>query len=201
VAQVFKIQVDPKGKNKYFYTRVYRGEITFMTKIYNPRTGETMRATRIYKMHANKKEQIQKAEAGDIVALVGLSDNTITGDTLTVIEEPVELDRIPFPEPIVSVALEPKKSSDEAQLEEILNIFAVEDPSLRVRKDEATGQFILTGMGKLHLDIVIDRIIRDYGLEVRVGKPYVSYRETITGTGIREGGASRKKQWMSFIGE
>jgi elongation factor G len=197
VAQVFKIQVDPKGKNKYFYTRVYRGEITFMTKIYNPRTGETMRATRIYKMHANKKEQIQKAEAGDIVALVGLSDKTITGDTLTVIEEPVELDRIPFPEPLVSVALEPKKSSDEAQLEEILNIFAVEDPSLRVRKDETTGQFILTGMGKLHLDIVIDRIIRDYGLEVRVGKPYVSYRETITGRGYAR--AEFKKEAMDVV--
>ncbi len=197
VAQVFKIQVDPKGKNKYFYTRIYRGEITFMTKIYNPRTGETMRATRIYKMHANRKEQIQKAEAGDIVALVGLSDKTITGDTLTVIEEPVELDRIPFPEPLVSVAVEPKKSSDEAQLEEILNIFVVEDPSLRVKKDESTGQFILTGMGKLHLDIVVDRIIRDYGLEIRVGKPYVSYRETITDRGFAR--AEFKKETADVV--
>lgn len=180
VAQVFKIQVDPKGKNKYFYVRVYRGEITFMTKLYNPRTGEVMRATRIYRMHANRREQLQKAEAGDIVALVGLSDKTITGDTLTVEGEPVELDRIPFPEPLVSIAVEPKRSYDEQQLEEILNIFAVEDPSLRVKKDESTGQFILTGMGKLHLDIIIDRLSRDFGIEVRTGKPYVSYRETIT---------------------
>ncbi len=180
VAQVFKIQVDPKGKNKYFYTRIYRGEITFMTKIYNPRTGKTMRATRIYRMHANRKEQLKKAEAGDIVALVGLSDDTITGDTLTSADEPVILDMIPFPEPLVSIAVEPKRSSDESTLEEVLRIFEAEDPSLKVRKDESTGQFILTGMGKLHLDIIIDRLKRDYNIEVRTGKPYVSYRETIT---------------------
>lgn len=180
VAQVFKIQVDPKSKNKYFYTRIYRGEITFMTKIYNPRTGKTMRATRIYRMHANRKEQLNKAEPGDIVALVGLSDDTITGDTLTSPDEPIILDRIPFPEPLVSISVEPKRSSDEGALEEILRIFEAEDPSLKVRKDESTGQFILTGMGKLHLDIIIDRLKRDYNIDVRTGKPYVSYRESIT---------------------
>ena len=180
VAQVFKIQIDPKGKQKLFYVRVYRGEITFMTKIYNPRTNEVMRATRIYRMFANRKEQLQVAKAGNIVALVGLSDNTETGDTLTVREEPISLERMDFPQPLVSIRVEPKYSKDTEALEEALHFVEVEDPSLKVRKDESTGQIILTGMGKLHLDIVIARLKEDMNLEVRTGRPFVSYRETVT---------------------
>ena len=180
VAQVFKIQIDPKGKQKLFYVRIYRGEITFMTKLYNPRTGETMRATRIYRMFANRKEQLQVAKAGDIVALVGLSDRTQTGDTVTVREEPVELERMDFPQPLVSVRVEPKYSKDAEALEEALHFLEVEDPSLKVRKEESTGQIVLTGMGKLHLDVVVSRLKEDMNLEVRTGRPFVSYRETIT---------------------
>ncbi len=180
VAQVFKIQVDPKGKQKLFYVRVYRGEITFMTKLYNPRTNEVMRATRIYRMFANRKEQLQVAKAGDIVALVGLSDRTETGDTLTVQEDPVELERMDFPQPLVSIRVEPKYSKDAEALEEALHFMEVEDPSLKVRKDEGTGQIVLTGMGKLHLDVVVSRLREDMNLEVRTGKPFVSYRETVT---------------------
>ncbi|NPB03657.1 MAG: GTP-binding protein [Thermotogae bacterium] len=182
VAQVFKVQIDPRGKQKLFYVRIYRGEITFMTKIYNPRTGETMRATRIYRMHANRKEQLQVARAGDIVALVGLSDRTETGDTLASPEEPVVLDRIEFPEPLVSLRVEPRYSKDADSLEEALGYLAVEDPSLKVSKDEESGQIVLTGMGKLHLDVVIRRLKDDLNLEVRTGRPFVSYRESIGGS-------------------
>ncbi len=180
VAQVFKVQVDPKGKQKLFYVRVYRGEITFMTRLYNPRTGETMRATRIYRMFANRKEQLQVARAGDIVALVGLSDRTETGDTLTVKEEPVVLERMDIPQPLVSIRVEPKYSKDAEDLEEALHFLEVEDPSLKVRKDESTGQIVLTGMGKLHLDVIVSRLKEDMNLEVHTGKPFVSYRETIS---------------------
>ncbi len=180
VAQVFKIQMDEKGKQKLYYTRIYRGEITFMTKLYNPRTGETMRATRIYRMFANRKEQLRVARAGDIVALVGLSESTQTGDTLTSEKEVVELDRMEFPQPLVSVRVEPKYSSDAERLEEALHFLEVEDPSLKVKKDESTGQIILTGMGKLHLDVVVSRLKENMNLEVRTGKPFVSYRESIT---------------------
>ncbi len=180
VAQVFKVQVDPKGKQKLFYVRVYRGEITFMTRLYNPRTGETMRATRIYRMFANRKEQLQVARAGDIVALVGLSDRTETGDTLTVKEEPIVLERMDIPQPLVSIRVEPKYSKDAEALEEALHFLEVEDPSLKVRKDESTGQIVLTGMGKLHLDVIVSRLKEDMNLEVHTGKPFVSYRETIS---------------------
>jgi len=126
-----------------------------MTRLYNPRTGETMRATRIYRMFANRKEQLQVARAGDIVAL-------------------------DIPQPLVSIRVEPKYSKDADALEEALHFLEVEDPSLKVKKDESTGQIVLTGMGKLHLDVIVSRLKEDMNLDVHTGKPFVSYRETVT---------------------
>lgn len=176
---VFKVQVDPESLQELFYTRVYSGTIRVNQKILNVNTKQEQRITRIYLMHSNRKNSINEAKAGEIVALVGLK-NTLTGHTLSDILRPIKLKGLDYPEPVVSIAIEPKSSKDLEKLEEILKLILDEDPSLRLKKDQETGQIVLSGMGELHLEIVVDRLNRDFKVSVRAGKPQVTYRETIT---------------------
>ncbi len=175
---VFKIQVDPESLQELFYTRIYSGVIKVNQKILNTNTNTEQRATRIYLMHSNKKNAINLARAGEIVALVGLK-NTFTGHTLSDINKPIKLEGLEYPEPVVSIAIEPKSSKDLEKLEEVLKLLLDEDPSLALKKDPETGQTILSGMGELHLEIVVDRINRDFKIPVRAGRPQVTFRETI----------------------
>ncbi|MEO0144508.1 MAG: elongation factor G [candidate division WOR-3 bacterium] len=175
---VFKVQVDPESLQELFYTRIYSGTIKVNQKILNVNTNQEQRATRIYLMHSNKKNAINIARAGEIIAIVGLK-NTLTGHTLSDIQKPIKLEGLEYPEPVVSIAIEPKASKDLEKLEEVLKFLLDEDPSLRLKKDPETGQMILSGMGELHLEIVIDRINRDFHIPIRAGKPQVTFRETI----------------------
>ncbi len=175
---VFKVQVDPESLQELFYTRIYSGVIKVNQKILNVNTKTEQRATRIYLMHSNRKNAINLARAGEIVALVGLK-NTLTGHTLSDINKPIKLEGLEYPEPVVSIAIEPKSSKDLEKLEEVLKFLLDEDPSLALKKDPETGQTILSGMGELHLEIVVDRINRDFKIPVRAGRPQVTFRETI----------------------
>jgi translation elongation factor 2 (EF-2/EF-G) len=175
---VFKVQVDPESLQELFYTRIYSGAIKVNQKILNVNTNQEQRATRIYLMHSNRKNAINLARAGEIIAIVGLK-NTLTGHTLSDIQKPIKLEGLEYPEPVVSIAIEPKSSKDLERLEEVLKFLLDEDPSLRLKKDNETGQMILSGMGELHLEIIIDRINRNFGIPVRAGKPQVTYRETV----------------------
>jgi len=175
---VFKVQVDPESLQELFYTRIYSGSIKVNQKILNVNTNQEQRATRIYLMHSNRKNAINLARAGEIIAIVGLK-NTLTGHTLSDIQKPIKLEGLEYPDPVVSIAIEPKSSKDLERLEEVLKFLLDEDPSLRLKKDNETGQMILSGMGELHLEIIIDRINRNFGIPVRAGKPQVTYRETV----------------------
>jgi elongation factor G len=175
---VFKVQVDPESLQELFYTRIYSGAIKVNQKILNVNTNQEQRATRIYLMHSNRKNAINLARAGEIIAIVGLK-NTLTGHTLSDIQKPIKLEGLEYPDPVVSIAIEPKSSKDLERLEEVLKFLLDEDPSLRLKKDTETGQMILSGMGELHLEIIIDRINRNFGIPVRAGKPQVTYRETV----------------------
>jgi elongation factor G len=175
---VFKVQVDPESLQELFYTRIYSGAIKVNQKILNVNTNQEQRATRIYLMHSNRKNAINLARAGEIIAIVGLK-NTLTGHTLSDIQKPIKLEGLEYPDPVVSIAIEPKSSKDLERLEEVLKFLLDEDPSLRLKKDNETGQMILSGMGELHLEIIIDRINRNFGIPVRAGKPQVTYRETV----------------------
>jgi elongation factor G len=147
--------------------------------IYNSTKGKKERIGRLLKMHANKREEIKEVFAGDIAAAVGLKYST-TGDTLCPEDHPVILESIEFPEPVISIAIEPKTKADQEKLGTSLAKLASEDPSFRVRTDEETGQTIISGMGELHLEIIVDRLMREFKVEANVGKPQVAYRETIT---------------------
>jgi elongation factor G len=175
---VFKVQVDPESLQELFYTRIYSGAIKVNQKILNVNTNQEQRATRIYLMHSNRKNAVNLARAGEIIAIVGLK-NTLTGHTLSDIQKPIKLEGLEYPDPVVSIAIEPKSSKDLERLEEVLKFLLDEDPSLRLKKDNETGQMILSGMGELHLEIIIDRINRNFGIPVRAGKPQVTYRETV----------------------
>jgi elongation factor G len=175
---VFKVQVDPESLQELFYTRIYSGAIKVNQKILNVNTNQEQRATRIYLMHSNRKNAINLARAGEIIAIAGLK-NTLTGHTLSDIQKPIKLEGLEYPDPVVSIAIEPKSSKDLERLEEVLKFLLDEDPSLRLKKDNETGQMILSGMGELHLEIIIDRINRNFGIPVRAGKPQVTYRETV----------------------
>lgn len=179
-AVVFKIQNDQHAGN-VLYTRVYSGSISVNQKVMNSSTGKIERVLRIYLLHADKKEQIKEAKAGEIVGLVGIKD-VKTGDTLCDPENPIFFEGMHFPEPLISIAIEPKSSKDDEKLKEVLGILQIEDPSFRVGKDRETGQLLISGMGELHLEIIVDRIVRDFNVPVRTGKPQVAYRETITET-------------------
>ncbi len=173
----FKIMEDPYGT--LTFVRVYSGKVKKGTTVLNSTTGKTERVGRMVLMHANEREEIDEAFAGDIMALVGLKD-TRTGDTLCDVNKPIVLEKMEFPEPVIEKAIEPASKADQEKLTVALQKLAKEDPSFRVYTDEESGQTIIAGMGELHLDIKTDILKRTHGLEVQVGAPQVAYRETIT---------------------
>ena len=177
-ALAFKIMTDPFVGQLCFF-RVYSGILNSGSYVYNSTKEKKERIGRILKMHANKREEIKEVFAGDIAAAVGLKYTT-TGDTLCLDDNPVILESIEFPEPVISIAIEPKTKADQEKLGISLQKLASEDPSFRVRTDEETGQTIISGMGELHLEIIVDRMMREFKVEANVGKPQVAYRETIT---------------------
>jgi elongation factor G len=173
----FKIMSDPH-LGKLTYIRVYSGTLTAGTQVLNSTKGHKERIGKIYQMHANKREEIEKVTAGHIVAVMGLK-NTTTGDTLCGPEAPVILESMTFPAPVISVAIEPKSKGDQEKLGVAIQRLAEEDPTFQVRTDEDTGQTIIAGMGELHLEVLVDRMKREFKVEANVGKPQVAYRETI----------------------
>jgi elongation factor G len=178
-ALVFKVISDPTGMGKLAFFRVYSGTVRQGDTLLNSTTGKTERMSRMYQMHANKREAIDAVSAGNIGVAQGLKE-AITGHTLTDSEKPVLLEAITFPEPVVKLAVEPKTQTDSDKMGKALKALSDEDPTLHVATDTETGQTTLAGMGELHLDVIVDRMKREYGVEVRVGKPMVAYRETIT---------------------
>jgi elongation factor G len=176
-ALAFKIVSDPFGKLTYF--RVYSGEINKGEEVYNSVKEDRERLGRILLMHANQREDLDIAMAGDIVAGLGFK-NVTTGDTLCDRNHPIILERMEFPEPVIHVAIEPKTKSDQEKLGKALKALSDEDPTFRIRSDEETGQTVISGMGELHLEVLVDRMQREYSVEATVGKPQVAYRETIT---------------------
>ncbi len=183
-ALAHKIVADPYGRLTYM--RVYSGKLAKGSYIYNVTKGKRERVGRLLQMHANHREDIEVVYAGDICAAVGLKD-TYTGDSLCEPEHPVLLESITFPEPVISVAIEPKTKADQDKLGIALNRLAEEDPTFRVKTDEESGQTIISGMGELHLEVLIDRMFREYKVEANQGKPQVAYRETITQTAQAQG--------------
>ncbi|BAP89658.1 elongation factor G [Burkholderiales bacterium GJ-E10] len=179
-ALAFKIMTDPYV-GQLTFLRVYSGVLSSGDTVYNPVKGKRERIGRILQMHANQREEIKEVCAGDIAAAVGLKDVT-TGDTMCDPEKIVTLERMEFPEPVISQAVEPKTKADQEKMGIALNRLAQEDPSFRVRTDEESGQTIISGMGELHLEILVDRMKREFGVEASVGKPQVAYRETIRST-------------------
>lgn len=178
-ALAFKIAID--GGRKVTYLRIYSGSLRPGDSVYNPRKGVTEKIARLLRMHANRKERIDYAQAGDIVAAMGLK-NTTTGDTLCPKEKPILLEPIETEEPVITIAIEPKRVQDHDKLVDILSKLCDEDPTLKYKIDEDTGQIILSGMGELHLEVIVHRIRREFSLEVNQGRPQVVYRETITRT-------------------
>ena len=176
-ALAFKIATDPFVGSLTFF-RVYSGVLKSGDAVYNPVKGKKERVGRILQMHANSREEIKEVRAGDIAAAVGLKDIT-TGDTLCSLDDIITLERMEFPEPVISVAVEPKTKADQEKMGAALGRLAQEDPSFRVRSDEESGQTIISGMGELHLDIIVDRMRREFGVEANIGKPQVAYRETV----------------------
>ncbi len=176
-ALAFKIVADPFGKLTYF--RVYSGEISKGEEVYNSVKEDRERLGRILLMHANQREDLDIAMAGDIVAGLGFK-NVTTGDTLCDRDHPIILERMIFPEPVIHVAIEPKTKSDQEKLGKALKSLSDEDPTFRIRSDEETGQTVISGMGELHLEVLVDRMQREFSVEATVGKPQVAYRETIT---------------------
>jgi len=176
-ALAFKIVADPFGKLTYF--RVYSGEVNKGDEIYNSTKEKRERLGRILLMHANQREDLDVAMAGDIVAGLGFKEVT-TGDTLCDRNDAVILERMEFPEPVIHVAIEPKTKSDQDKLGKALKSLSDEDPTFRVRTDEETGQTVISGMGELHLEVLVDRMMREFNVEATVGKPQVAYRETVT---------------------
>lgn len=176
-ALAFKIATDPYVGQLIFF-RVYSGVVVSGDTIYNPVKGKKERIGRILQMHANQREEIKEVRAGDIAAAVGLKD-VVTGDTLCDPQKVITLERMDFPEPVIHVAVEPKTKMDQEKMGIALNRLAQEDPSFRVRTDEESGQTIISGMGELHLEIIVDRMKREFGVEANVGAPQVAYREAI----------------------
>jgi elongation factor G len=184
-ALAFKIATDPFVGTLTFF-RVYSGKLTSGTAVYNSIKGKKERVGRMVQMHANSREEIKEVLAGDIAAAIGLKDVT-TGDTLSDPDKAVILERMEFPEPVISVAVEPRSQADQEKMGVALGKLAQEDPSFRVKTDEETGQTIISGMGELHLDIIVDRMRREFSVEANIGKPQVAYRERIRNTVEIEG--------------
>lgn len=184
-ALAFKIMNDPfVGKLTFF--RVYSGKLTSGSYVYNSVSGKKERISRLLQMHANHREEIPEVRAGDIAAAVGLKF-TKTGDTLCTENDPIILERMSFPEPVIQIAIEPKTKADQDKLSDALSKLSDEDPTFKVKVDEETGQTLISGMGELHLEIIVDRMKREFKVEANVGKPQVAYRETITSTVQGEG--------------
>jgi elongation factor G len=184
-ALAFKIATDP-FVGKLIFVRVYSGKLTAGSYVLNTTTGEKERVGRIVRMHADKREDIDMIGAGDIAAVVGLK-NTFTGHTLADVAHPITLESITFPDPPVSIAVEPKTKADQEKMGIALQRLAEEDPTFRIHTDEETGQTIMSGMGELHLDILVDRMKREFNVEANIGEPQVAFRETIRGTAEAQG--------------
>jgi elongation factor G len=184
-ALAFKLMHDPFVGNLTYF-RVYSGKLEAGSYVYNASKDKRERIGRLLQMHANKREEIKEVYAGDIAAAVGLRQTT-TGDTLCEEDKPIILEKIEFPQPVISVAIEPKTKGDQDKMGLALNRLQLEDPSFRVHTDEETGQTIIAGMGELHLEIIVDRMLREFKVEANVGKPQVAYRETITRSVESEG--------------
>lgn len=184
-ALAFKIMSDPfVGRLTYF--RIYSGMISSGSYIFNAVTNKRERIGRLLRMHANHREEIQEAYTGEIIAAIGLK-HTRTGDTLTIEDDPIMLERMEFPEPVIHVAIEPKTKADSDKLSEAMFRLAEEDPTFRISTNEETGQTIISGMGELHLEIIIDRMKREFRVEANVGRPQVAYKETISKKATAEG--------------
>ncbi|GLO30583.1 MULTISPECIES: elongation factor G [Pseudomonas] len=181
-ALAFKIATDPFVGTLTF-VRVYSGVLTSGDSVINSVKGKKERVGRMVQMHANQREEIKEVRAGDIAALIGMKDVT-TGETLCDADKPIILERMDFPEPVISLSVEPKTKQDQEKMGIALGKLAQEDPSFRVKTDEETGQTIISGMGELHLDIIVDRMKREFNVEANIGKPQVSYREKITKSGV-----------------
>ena len=184
-ALAFKVATDPFVGQLTFF-RIYSGTLKAGSYVINSSKGEKERISRILRMHANHREEIDEIYAGGIGALVGMK-NTTTGDTLCDIDHPVILESITFPEPVISIAIEPKTKADQEKMGFALRKLAEEDPTFRVRNDEETGEVIISGMGELHLDIIVDRMKREFKVEANIGQPQVAYRETIKKSAEAEG--------------
>ncbi|NAZ07123.1 MAG: elongation factor G [Thermocrinis sp.] len=181
---VFKVMSDPyAGQLTYF--RVFSGKVFAGSYVYNATKDKKERIGRLLLMHANSREDVQEAAAGEIVAAVGL--DATTGDTLSDEKAPIILEKLEFPEPVISMAIEPKTKKDQEKLSQVLNKFMKEDPTFKATVDPETGQVLIHGMGELHLEIMVDRMKREYGVEVNVGKPQVAYKETIRKKAVAEG--------------
>ena len=178
-ALAFKVMTDPYV-GRLTFLRVYSGKLTAGSYVLNATNGKKERISRLVQMYADQRNEIQEVYAGDICAAVGLKDTT-TGDTLCDEKAPIILERMTFPEPVISVAIEPKTKADQDKMGIALQKLAEEDPSFRVKSDTETGQTIISGMGELHLDIIVDRLLREFKVDANVGKPQVAYRETIRG--------------------
>ncbi|WP_457625850.1 elongation factor G [Persephonella sp.] len=183
-ALAFKVMADPyAGQLTYF--RVYSGKVKAGDTVLIANKNKKVRVGRILRMHANQREEITEVYAGDIAAAVGL--DTVTGDTLSDVNHPIVLESMEFPEPVIAMAIEPKTKSDQEKLSQVLNKFMKEDPTFKVTVDPETNQTLIHGMGELHLEIMVDRMKREYGIEVNVGKPQVAYKETIKAKAVGEG--------------
>jgi elongation factor G len=184
-ALAFKIMTDP-FVGQLTFIRVYSGVLNAGSSVYNATKGKTERVGRLLKMHANKREEIKEVYAGDIAAAVGLKQVS-TGDTLCEEKKPVVLESMSFPEPVISLAIEPKTKGDQEKLGQGLSKLMAEDPTFRVKTDEQTGQVVIEGMGELHLEIIVDRLKREFSVDASVGKPQVAYKETLTRAADGEG--------------
>ena len=202
-ALAFKIMTDPYVGTLTFF-RVYSGTLSSGSPVFNSVKSKKERVGRLLQMHANSREEIKNVYAGDIACAVGLKDTT-TGDTLCDIDNKIVLERMEFPEPVISIAIEPKTKVDQEKMGIALQKLAAEDPSFRVHSDEETGQTIISGMGELHLDIIVDRMKREFSVEANIGAPQVSYRETITkevevhGKFVRQSGGRGQYGHVVFI--
>jgi len=184
-ALIFKVQNDPYI-GQLHYIRIYSGKINSGSYVYNSNLKRKERVSRILRLHANKREDIKELKAGELGGIVGLKDSS-TGDTICDENNQIILEQIVFPEPVISIAIEPKTESEQDKLSLALRKFVLEDPTFKLKFDEETGQTIISGMGELHLEIIVDRLTREFGISARVGKPEVNYRETITKEVIEEG--------------
>jgi elongation factor G len=179
-ALVFKI-VSDRHVGKLAFTRIYSGKLKAGSYIFNSTSGKKERVGRLVKMHANHREEVDEVKAGDIAALIGLKDVT-TGDSICDERRPLLLEAIEFPNPVIQVAIEPKTQADQARIGEALARISAEDPTFKVSHNHDTGQMLIEGMGELHLEIITERLNREFGLEFNIGRPQVAYKETITGS-------------------